>query len=445
MNQTGIHALVTAADWETTARGKNPNILVVDDDRVLLDLLRKVLEKFGFEVALAASGKDAIDQVQKFVPDVILLDIKMPGMDGITLLKKIKSHDPDVEVIIITGFASLDSAVEALKYGAFDYIKKPFDNLAQVVDAIRRAWERRRPRLEKRSLRTSLERTIYELKILYGMSRTIGYCSDQKEITTRVLETLNQILGYDLAISMLVKDSEPEELLLQVVSPTSSRFIEEAKRSLIDAFNSASRSNVSADTPFQKTLGRKNIRSRRNTGQEGQGALRIAQNLNSFLNVPLMNNGHLVGMINLSSHLDRAFGPDDIRLIYTVASQVPPAIQRLKGIKAMERTRMDKLTDSISEGVIMIDQNSEVVLANTVAQKILDQENPDFDTIQNTLGLDFKRFKKQSEKENSDLLVKETEIHSENYQVTASTIKSSEGTFMGFVIYIRESSKQMRS
>ncbi len=445
MNQTGIHAPVTAAHVSATSREKNPNILVVDDDRVLLDLLRKVLEKFGFKVALAASGKDAIDQVQKFVPDVILLDIKMPGMDGITLLKEIKAHDPDVEVIIITGFASLDSAVEALKYGAFDYIKKPFDNLAQVVDAIRRAWERRRPRLEKRSLRTSLERTIYELKILYGISRTMGYCSDQKEITTRVLETLNQILGYDLAISMLVKGSEPEELLLQVVNPTSSRFIEEAKRSLIDAFNSASRSNVSADTPFQKTLGRRNIRSRRNTGQEGQGALRIAQNLNSFLNVPLMNNGNLVGMINLSSHLDRAFGPDDIRLIYTVASQVPPAIQRLKGIKAMERTRMDKLADSISEGVIMIDQNSEVTLANTIAQKILDQENPDFDTIQNTLGLDFKRFKKQSEKEGNDLLVKETEIHSENYQVTASTIKGSEGTFVGFVIYIRESSKQMRS
>ena len=86
-----------------------------------------------------------------------------------------------------------------------------------------------------------------------------------------------------------------------------------------------------------------------------------------------------------------------------------------------------------------------MVLANTIAQKILDQENPDFDTIQNTLGLDFKRFKKQSEKEGSDLLVKETEIHSENYQVTASTIKGSEGTFMGFVIYIREPSKQMRS
>jgi transcriptional regulator with GAF, ATPase, and Fis domain len=300
-------------------------------------------------------------------------------------------------------------------------------------------------RLEKRSLRTSLERTIYELKIMYGISRTIEYCSDQKEITTRVLETLNQILGYDLAISMLAEGSEPEELLLQVVNPTSSRSIEEAKRSLIDAFNSATRSNVSANTPFQKILGRKYIISGTSTEQESRSTLRVAQSLNSFLNVPLMHDGNLVGMINLSSHLDRAFGPDDIRLIYTVASQVPSTIQRLKGIKAMERTRMDKLADSISEGVIMIDQNSEVVLANTVAQKILDQENPDFDTIQNTLGLDFKRFKKQSEKGGSDSFVRETEIHSENYQVTASTIKGSEGTFMGFVIYIRESSKQMRS
>ena len=181
MNQTGIHAPVTAAHVSAKSREKNPNILVVDDDRVLLDLLRKVLEKFGFEVALVASGKDAIDQVRKFVPDVILLDIKMPGMDGITLLKKIKAHDPDVEVIIMTGFASLDSAVEALRYGAFDYIQKPFNKLDQVVNAIRQAWERRKPRMKGRSKEVSMERRIYELTVLCQISRALAGCSDGKE------------------------------------------------------------------------------------------------------------------------------------------------------------------------------------------------------------------------------------------------------------------------
>jgi len=353
MSEQKTDAKVVTTDSKTTLREKSPNILVVDDDRVLLNLFDKLLKKLGFQVALATSGKDAIDLVRKTTPDVVLLDIKMPEMNGISVLKEIKAQDPDIEVIIITGFASLNSAVEVLKYGAFDYIQKPFDSLDQVVDAIRRGWERRKPRLERRNQKTSQERRIYELKVLYQISRIIGSCSDRKEIMAQLLDSLSNIIDYDLAISMLMEGSVPEEMVLQVVKPSSSGFVEEAKSNLIDAFNSASGSSISKEIGFDRILGKENIKSTgvnhtvhapESTRQKSQSGLRVAQKLNSFLNVPLMNNGNMVGMINICSHRDRTLGPDDIRLIYTLVSQLPSTIQRLNGVKATERSKVDKLS-----------------------------------------------------------------------------------------------------
>lgn len=460
MKEQKTGAPVVTADSKAILREESPNILVIDDDRVLLDLFGKVLKKLGFRVSLINNGKDAIDLVRKTIPDIVLLDVKMPGMDGISVLKEIKAQDSDIEVIIMTGFASLDSAVEALKYGAFDYIKKPFDSLDQVVDAVRRGWESRRPRLQRRNLKISQERRIYELKVLHNINRRIGFCSDRKEIMTQFLDSLSQIIGYDLAISLLssgsirTEASKTKEFILQVVNPVSASFVEEAKCNLIEAYNSVSHLRISREIVFDRVLGKENIKSTESIEQENQSGLTtsmnhpvhtaeslgwIAQRLNSFLNVPLMNNGNMVGMINVSSHRDGVFSPDDIRLIYTCISQVPSTIQRLNGLKATERSRMDKLAECMSEGVIIFDENFEVVLANGAAQKILGTKNLDLLTIQNALGLDLKRFKAQSEKKDIDSVTKEAKIQSENYKVVASIIGKTAETFMGFVISIRKS------
>jgi CheY-like chemotaxis protein len=415
---------------------KSPNIMVIDDDQVLLDLFGKVLRKLGFRVALTDNGKDAVNLVRKNSPDVVLLDIKMPGMDGITALQEIKAQDPDIEVIIMTGFANLESAVEALKYGAFDYIKKPFDRLDQVVNSIRQAWERRKPRLEGRNKEASLERTIYELKVLYNLSRTLGYCSDGKELMAQLLDSLNRIVGYDLAISLWTEMSEPQRLLLQVVNPSSSNFIEEAKCKLIDAFNSVLQSKIPNDITFDRILGDENIKP------ESQDDTSIAQKVNSFLNVPLMKQKSIVGMINVSSHRDRAFSPDDIRLVYTAINQIPSALHGLNGIKAAEQSKIEKLAESMSEGVIMTDENFEVVVVNQITQNILGERNPTLDSIQSTLGIDLKKFKAEMEKGALDSPVKEVKIHSENYEVNASVIKGTAETFMGFVISLRPSPKK---
>lgn len=117
---------------------KNITVLVVDDEKNLLVLLERVLKKEGYEVLSAANAEEALQVMDQSQVDIVLTDIKMPGMDGITLMDTIKKTDDSIEVIIMTAFATLDTAINALKMGARDYIRKPFD-IDEVVDAVHNA------------------------------------------------------------------------------------------------------------------------------------------------------------------------------------------------------------------------------------------------------------------------------------------------------------------
>ncbi len=106
---------------------KKGKILIVDDDRSVLKFLERFLIKKSYEVYLATNGKEAIEIIKNESPQVILLDIKMPMMNGIEVLKEIKKINPAIGVIMITAVQEEDTALEAMKLGADDYICKPFD------------------------------------------------------------------------------------------------------------------------------------------------------------------------------------------------------------------------------------------------------------------------------------------------------------------------------
>lgn len=102
-------------------------ILIVDDQKDTCDLLMEILADEGYDTFSVLSGRSALNSVKKEKPDLVLLDIKMPRMDGIEALKRIKEIDKNIAVVIITGYGSLDTAREAMRLGAFDYVTKPFD------------------------------------------------------------------------------------------------------------------------------------------------------------------------------------------------------------------------------------------------------------------------------------------------------------------------------
>src|SRR6056297_995566 len=113
------------------------NILIIDDEKNIRFTLKKSLES-DYEVVTAVNGEDGIEKFQENNFDLVLLDMKLPGMDGMEVLKQIKDIDKTADIIIITGFGSVDSAVETMKLGAIDYLRKPFtpDEIKEIVKEV---------------------------------------------------------------------------------------------------------------------------------------------------------------------------------------------------------------------------------------------------------------------------------------------------------------------
>ncbi len=123
-------------------------ILAVDDEPIVLDTFRKILVLDGYSVDTVETGQEALHLVQKNDYDFVFTDLKMPEYDGLEVTKAVKHLRPDVDVIMITGYGTIESAVDAMKYGAMDYVEKPFTE-DELVDFVNKSLIRRQDRLEK--------------------------------------------------------------------------------------------------------------------------------------------------------------------------------------------------------------------------------------------------------------------------------------------------------
>lgn len=139
-------------------------ILVVDDEESIRTVLTEVLTDDGFSVTQAANGMEALSVLKEVPHPLVITDIKMPGMTGIELLKKIRQAIPGTEVIIITSFASLETAITALRYGAYDYLFKPFEDIKLISAAATRAIEKVRLTRQNQGLLKELEHKNIQLK-----------------------------------------------------------------------------------------------------------------------------------------------------------------------------------------------------------------------------------------------------------------------------------------
>jgi len=144
-------------------------ILVIDDEEIMREILEALLRREGYEVRLASSGAEGLDLVRSVPIDAAVVDVMMPGMDGLTVLDEVKKIDEDIAVIMITAFASVDTAVAAMKRGAFDYVTKPFKN-DEVLAVLQNAVERRRLVTENRVLRQTLQERYHKFDNIIGRS-----------------------------------------------------------------------------------------------------------------------------------------------------------------------------------------------------------------------------------------------------------------------------------
>ncbi|MBI4829512.1 MAG: response regulator [Nitrospinae bacterium] len=118
------------------------NILIVDDEEGIRTSLGAYLRLEGYQVGSAASGKETIEALRETKYNVVLLDINMPGMDGLETLRAIKAIDFSIQVIMMTAYSTFDKTMKSLEYGATDYILKPFEDLAEILHLVRLSEER---------------------------------------------------------------------------------------------------------------------------------------------------------------------------------------------------------------------------------------------------------------------------------------------------------------
>lgn len=137
-----------------TFKGK---VLIVDDAPDTLEIIGKLLRFEGYQVLTASTGEEGIEYVEKEKPDVVLMDINLPGMDGNQALREIKRINPIQSVIMLTAYATVDNAIEALKLGATDFIKKPFEN-EHLIHIVNQALEKYHTLLEKERLEEEVRR-----------------------------------------------------------------------------------------------------------------------------------------------------------------------------------------------------------------------------------------------------------------------------------------------
>ncbi len=170
-----------------------PSILIVDDDEVMLKTLSDVLKKRGYEVFSVGSGNGALSMIKKNIIDLILLDMRLPDIDGLEVLKKIKEFDTEILVIMMTAYSDIQTAVSAIKSGAYDYINKPFE-LDELKLLIEKGLETKSLINEVRRLHRQ-QKEKYQNSHIYGGSPQIHYVKELIEMISKTHKTSVLIQG----------------------------------------------------------------------------------------------------------------------------------------------------------------------------------------------------------------------------------------------------------
>jgi two-component system cell cycle response regulator len=179
-------------------KGTKEKILIVDDEPDTLEIIQALLSVEGYNVIIASTGEDGVKEAQKEKPEVILMDINLSGIDGNEALRRIRKNNPIQCVIMLTAFATVDNAIRALKEGATDFVKKPFEN-EHLIHIVNQALEKSRTLIEKEKL----EEEVRRLSITDDLTGLYNYRHFFKTLESEIVRMKRQktslsLLMFDL-------------------------------------------------------------------------------------------------------------------------------------------------------------------------------------------------------------------------------------------------------
>jgi len=182
-------------------------ILVVDDEPGICHSFRKILGRYDYDVITVSSGEEAVEQAKNLRPDLVIMDINMPGMDGLETLRKLKSDNPSLTTVIMTAFSSSEKAITAMKYGAYDYITKPVDNV-RLVSLVEKAIE-----AGKLNIPVTFEGESEEGETIIGRS----------PVMLEIFKKIGQVAESDVTVLIRGETGTGKELIARAVHQHSRR------------------------------------------------------------------------------------------------------------------------------------------------------------------------------------------------------------------------------
>ncbi|MDL1972569.1 MAG: sigma-54 dependent transcriptional regulator [Deltaproteobacteria bacterium] len=293
-------------------------VLFIDDEEGIRKIFSILLRKEGYQVFTAKSGEEGLKIFEQEMPPIVITDIKMPGMDGIEVLKRVKEINPEAEVIIITGYGNMNSAIEALKLDASDFLPKPVKDEALLV-ALKRAQEKLELRIKLKKYTHNLEDLVRErtkelqraqeqIKTFYEVSRYISENTSLKETIDFVLKKIKEMVNYDYALPLIFNSKKDN-------------FIN------IEGYDSpnilGNWTQVYSIASMTEPMDMERWRSKK---------LPLTGPLKKFsyiASIPIVKEKEVMGSIILASYDSGSFSAQNMRFIYLMLSQTSGVIRRI--------------------------------------------------------------------------------------------------------------------
>ncbi|MCI0370952.1 MAG: zinc-ribbon domain-containing protein [candidate division NC10 bacterium] len=291
-------------------------ILVVDDELFMRRLCDDMLSLRGFKVLTAENAKEGLAKLEKGGIDVIILDIMMPDLTGIEFLPVIRKTDPTVFVIMITAYASLETAIEALKKGAYDYIRKPF-RPHELYHSVDKAIGRRRIELENKRLMLDLQAKVKELSTLNRVGKYIHSLLEIHPLLDKIVLSIAAVMGVEIVSIMLV-EKDTNEMTIRAATGLSEEIVRTTRQKVgtgiagwvVEKGESLLINDIEKDTRFNKLASDAKYKTK------------------SLLSVPLVSKGGVLGVINVNRKTSgETFTENDLQLLTTFSSQAAAALE----------------------------------------------------------------------------------------------------------------------
>ncbi len=292
---------------------KKGKILVLDDEKIVLDSVTRILNDENYLVETCRKGEQAVETLKEGGFDILITDLKMPGMDGLQAMEAMLEIDPDLSVIMFTAYSTVDSAVKAMKLGAVDYIRKPFtpDQLTELVEKVMNG---RKSRLDKR----------YREDAFAEIKNAISSTLNLKEVLDLIVQGVVKVMKVK-GSSLSLMDKNREKMRIFAYHGLSRNYVNKGP---LDSSKSLSDTTLNGKPMW--------IEDASTDPAVQYPAEAKREGIASILSVPLIIRNKVIGALRVYTSVPRKFSEDEVRFLFSFAEQVALAIENARSYEDLK-------------------------------------------------------------------------------------------------------------